>query len=151
MAENPLVRPATPLLLAHGFTRKGGVDLFHRPLAPGLNAWLGLNSRSDPGRVSLSPTVGVRDERVQAWVTRLRDRDPGLSTAPTVQTTMGLLLPERRTFPHWVLAAGQDDHNAETWELFAHDLEAYVEPWWEQRATGDAVVAALRRGEGLDT
>ena len=151
MAENPLFKPAVPLLRSRGFKKRGGMQVFTKPLAPGINAWLGLNARSDPGRLSLSPTVGVRHELVQRWVTLLRDKDPKNDTPPTVSTGMGLLLPEGRHFPHWVLVEDEDEHNAATWELFGRDVDEHVVPWWEQRSGDEAIVAALRAGQGFDT
>jgi hypothetical protein len=151
MADNPLFRPARPLLEARGFKKKGPAQVYVRPLSPGINAWLGLNARTGPGRLTLTPTVGVRHEHAQRWTTRLRDRDPKHDTAPTVQTGMMLLLPGDRHYPHWVLHRDQDDDNDVTWDRFRRDLDEYVVPWWEARSTGEAIVAALRRGEGIDT
>ena len=151
MAENPLFKPAVPLLRSRGFKKRGGMQVFTKPLAPGINAWLGLNARSDPGRLSLSPTVGVRHELVQRWVTLLRDKDPKNDTPPTVSTGLGLLLPEGRHFPHWVLVEDEDELNAATWELFGRDVDEHVVPWWEERSSDEAIVAALHAGQGFDT
>jgi hypothetical protein len=151
MAENPLFKPAVPLLKSRGFKKRGGAQIFARRLAPGINAWLGLNARSDPGRLSLSPTVGVRHELVQHWVTRLRDKDPRNDTAPTVSTGMGKLLPDGRHFPHWQLFKDAEEQNAATWELFGRDVDEFVVPWWEDRSSDEAIVAALRAGQGFDT
>jgi hypothetical protein len=151
MAENPLFKPAAPLLRSRGFKKRGGMQLYLRPLTPGINAWLGLNARADPGRLSLSPTVGVRHELVQHWVTRLRDGDPKGDTAPTVSTGMGLLLPEDRRFPHWLFFSDEEEQNAATMELFGRDVDEFVVPWWEERSTDGTIVAALRAGQGFDT
>src|SRR3954454_77815 len=151
MAENPLFKPAVPLLKSRGFKKRGGMQVYGKPLGPGINAWLGLNARSDHGRLSLSPTVGVRHELVQRWVTLLRDRDPKNDTPPTVSTGMGSLLPDDRHFTHWVLQQDQDEQNAATWELFGRDLDDHVVPWWEERSDDESIVAGLRRGEGFDT
>lgn len=150
MADNPLFKPARPLLEARGFKKKGSAQVYVRPLSPGINAWLGLNARTDPGRLTLTPTVGVRHEPTQRWTTCLRDRDPKHDTAPTVQTGMMMLLPGDRHYPHWAFHRDRDDNDA-TWDQFARDLEEHVVPWWEARSSAEAIVAALRRGEGLDT
>jgi hypothetical protein len=151
VADNPLFAPAKPLLQARGYKKKGGVHVFTRALGPGVNAWLGLNARSEPGRLTLSPTVGVRHEEVQAWTTRLLDSDPKFDTAPTVQVGMSALLPEERTYPQWRLHSGQDEENAATWELFGAEVDTYAVPWLDERRTAAGLVASLRRGEGLDT
>lgn len=96
MAENPLFKPACPLLQRRGFKKRGGSQRFLKELSPGVNAWLGLNARSDPGQLSLSPTVGVRHEQVEEWVATCMRWDPKSSTAPTVQTGMELLVPKER-------------------------------------------------------
>ena len=64
---------------------------------------------------------------------------------------MGLLLPEDRHFPHWQLFKEQEEQNAATWELFGRDVDEFVVPWWEERSSDEAIVAALRAGQGFDT
>ena len=151
MAENPLFKPVVALLKSRGFKKRGGAQLYLRPLVPGIDAWLGLNARSDPGRLSLTPTVGVRHELVQRWVMKLIESDPRNDRSPTVSTGMGLLLPEGRHFPHWVFFADQDEQNAATWELFGRDVDEHVEPWWAERSSDEVIAAALRAGQGFDT
>jgi hypothetical protein len=151
VADNPLFAPAKPLMQARGYKKKGGAHVFTRPLGPGVNAWLGINARSEPGRLTLNPNVGVRHEAAQAWTTRLLDSDPKFDTAPTVQTGMSALLPEGRSYPQWRVNEGEDDENAATWELFGAEFDKYAVPWLGERSTDAGVVASLRRGEGLDT
>ncbi|SFC56137.1 hypothetical protein SAMN04487968_1084 [Nocardioides terrae] len=151
MADNPLMVPVRQVLDARGFKKKGPYGIYRKPLSPGVHAWVGMNARSDPGSLTLSPTVGVRHEEVERWVSLLRDRNPKDSTAPTVSTGLMNLLPEGRAWPHWVLARGEDQQNAQTWELFGQDIDQYAMPWMQERDTGERLVEPLRRNEGLDT
>lgn len=151
MAENPLYQPARPLLQARGFKKKGGVQVYTKELSPGVNAWLGLNAGTGPGRLSLNPQVGVRHEQVARWIALLRDKDPEKSTAPTVKITMLRLLPEPRPVDPWALVAGEEEHNAATWERFRRHFDDYAIPWLVERATPEQLVEPLRRKEGADT
>ncbi len=151
MAENPLERPAREIFAARGFKRRSPYGLFLKPLAEGINAWVGLNRGSGPGWISLTPTVGVRHEQVQYHMTRLLGRDPKKSTAPTVQTTLMFLIPRERKSPQWLFVKDEDQSNTATWELLGRDIDQYATPWMLERSTPTQLIAALRRHEGLET
>lgn len=151
MAENALERPAREILGLRGFKRTSPYGIFLKPLAEGINAWVGLNRGFGPGWISLTPVLGVRHEQVEFYMTKLLGWDPKKSTAPTVQTTLKFLIPRVRKSPQWLFVKDEDQSNAATWELLGRDIDQYATPWMLERSTSGQLIAALRRHEGLDT
>jgi hypothetical protein len=151
MAPSPLYGPARATFRARGFARMQPYQIYTKPLGSQVRAWVGLTGTTTPDTLTLGPLIGLRHDLVQHWVSVCLGADPVRSTEPTVSIGLLSLLSRSRTSPAWLLVQGEDERNAETWELLGRDIDEYAMPWILDRSTNDALVESLRRIEGADT
>jgi len=135
-------------LVVVGFKKRAG-QVFTRELGDDVLGWLGLNraTRHRPvGEVEVNPVVGVRHQGVERVVAELRGEKFHAYQPPTVNTSLGYLMPEQR-YRGWVIDA---DGSAGAPEDLARAVEAYALPLMEASVSLSRLCELLDDGMGFD-
>ena len=130
-----ITQELTPLAL-----RKHGKQelVYTFDLAQNMFGWIGLNLTKHlaGGRVGVSPTVGVRSEQIEALVEKYWGR-----IAPTVSTSLGYLMPEKRHL-EWVFEHRPFDYVSESKKV-AKAIVMYGMPFMKANASLEAIIDDL--------
>ena len=128
-----------------GFTSKG--DRYLLPLAPGLHGWLALEVSRERMALSVAPNVGVRHDELEAFVWRLRGRNP--QPTPTLVRMLSYLMPENTANVAWEFHADDDADWADQASNLATHVKRYAFPWMDRYSTLEDVLAGIDEGLSL--
>jgi hypothetical protein len=115
-------------------------NVYVLPLRESVSGWIGLGRLTNcgPNRVGISPTVGVRYERIESIIERLSDwRRP----APTISTNVGYLMPQR-DYVEWIFEPSPFDYVAEA-EKVVQAISLHGLPFMKANSSLDTIVADL--------
>jgi hypothetical protein len=115
-------------------------NVYVLPLGETVSGWIGLGRLTNcgPNRVGISPTVGIRDERIESIIERLTDWG---RPAPTISTNLGYLMPQQH-YIEWIFEPSPFDYVAEA-EKVVKAISLHGVPFMKANSSLDAIVADL--------
>lgn len=120
---------------------------FRKPLTTDVSGWVSYFSQRMPsGEIEVTPTVGVRHERMHELIDRLEERHSG-SSEPTDAIILGYLMPQQTANLVWRfdLETPMDD---QAQNLVEHVMR-YGEPWMREHASAETIIEDMRADRRL--
>jgi hypothetical protein len=139
MTARDALRRIVNLLKEQGFHGSRGVLL--RPIRPGFEMFVGLNTATDrgDGLIGINPVIGLRDDAVERLLAELQpERGRETNVTPTLSVSLGYLMPERK-YIEWLFAASASTAP----EQLVESIDRCGRPAMELLASHEAVVAVL--------
>lgn len=118
---------------------------FLKPLTEDVTGRVGyFIQRLETGGIDVTPTVGVRHERIHELTDRIRGRS-GSRTEPTATIILGYLMPQASANVMWQFD-GETPIDQQAGSLAEHVVR-YGEPWMRERIPQDAIIETIRADE----
>ena len=136
-------RAINAALTEAGYTKAAGeAHIFLKSLTEDVKGWVSyLAQRAKTGEIEVTPTVGIRHERLHELIDRLEPaRQP--YAQPTATIILGYLMPQNSAAVVWRFDA--ETPTSEQAENLAEHVQRYGEPWMRERVSQEAIIEVVR-------